>query len=207
MFKFLGKLANDKYLSMWWMTHDVTTCIYYIFGNGMPYCDRDTNVYIINWISNSSAWDLDELHLISKWKFLETLRLLDVPIKDGKFLVEVGKQCENLRTLRLTMKNDENWCYKEEFLQMLSQCKNLRDFSITGIVADTIHDFFRILFNSPQLRRFHTKTFTTNHFGWYYYGREIERLIRWCPNLTTFLIECPYMENTDYRIKLLDVER
>lgn len=129
------------------------------------------------------TWYLDDLPLISKWKSLETLRLLDIPNKDGQFLIEVGKQCKNLRTLEfMNVRYNE-----EELLQMLQHCKNLRYFSIKGHYARfAIPGLFALLGNNPELRKVDLGHDT-------YDGTSCASLIKHlslqCPMLTTLLID------------------
>lgn len=100
------------------------------------------------------------LHLISGWKELTTLLLAKIPIKNGKFLVEIGKQCENLETLRLEDIGPPNYfCYKNELSEMMTYCRTLKDFSIVQDNIGKVSDMFRMFSKNSKLQRLKIKSF------------------------------------------------
>lgn len=164
-----------------------------------------------SFLGSYENWDLEELHLIQNWKYLQTLRLIDIPIEDGEFMIEIGKQCKNLQNLELTRLGPRNkCCYEEELLQMLTNCRNLRAFLIEAVWLNKTVEVLSLLTNNEHLSRVHLKTTTgARSMSQYQYQlsltSSIEKLLHQCPKLTTFLGEfnSTYGYTRDSQDKLL----
>lgn len=155
------------------------------------------SVYGLDLFSSYKNWSLDELRLISRWKYLETLRLLDIPIEDGEFLIDIGKRCENLQNLKLINLGTRfgrpmsNCCYEEGLLEMLTNCHNLRNFTIETTILKVISTMLSLLANNVLLSRLHIKSQYGSSDVLLHSGlvSSIEELLRQCSKLTTFVGE------------------
>ncbi|XP_046434194.1 uncharacterized protein LOC124186484 [Neodiprion fabricii] len=116
-------------------------------------------------LKENEYWDLTALYLISGWTSLTTLHLVNLPIRSGKFLIEIGKQCKNLEKLKLeNLGHRGACCYKNELYQMLAHCLNLKDFSIQQDNFGQTSTIFTMFGKNRKLRRIYIKSLGTgNH--------------------------------------------
>lgn len=143
--------------------------------------------FAIRHLEDGEAWDLGALCLIHYWENLKSLRLLSLPIHNGKFLVEIGKQCKYLEKLEFCDLGPRSaCCYIRELSLMLTHCKNLKDFSINADNIGRVSIVFASLSKNPQLQRVRLKSSgklndTRNLVS------SVEELLRLCSKLTTFV--------------------
>lgn len=140
-------------------------------------------------LAGHETWDLAALYSIAGWKNLTTLRLQHIPIQDGKFLIEIGKQCKNLENLELfdLGSTDDAPCFEKELLQMLIHCNNLTDFTLLQPNISRLTEIFFSLVNNPQLRRVDVTSYHKGNIAKTNLRLSIEQLLHRCPKLTTFI--------------------
>ncbi|XP_046435554.1 uncharacterized protein LOC124187215 isoform X1 [Neodiprion fabricii] len=99
------------------------------------------------------TWDLDSLLHIARWRHLTALRLAYVPILDGRFLVEIGKNCENLQILVLIdlAKTGQSISYMNDVSDMLTRCRNIREFSFSEEDIFGVFNLLTSLSCNPKL--------------------------------------------------------
>lgn len=140
-------------------------------------------------LEEDETWDLSALPKIAGWSNLKSLSLSSVPIEDGYFLIEIGKQCRDLEILELfDLGPWASCCYIDDLLIMLSELKNLREFQLR---QDNIGKVSKI-FNSLSNNNSKLKTVSVISEGEVNSAddliKSVERFLRNSKNLTTF--EC-----------------
>lgn len=146
--------------------------------------------------SDTKRWDFEGLRLISGWKNLETLILSSVPLGDGSFLVDIGKQCQNLKHIDLsdrTYPPVSNDC-EEQFLEMFKHCKNLRNVSIHDYILSKPTRMFTLLRNNPFIETIEL-CFIEHEDTPANLTLSIEQLLDRCSQLTRFWFEFKDVDN------------
>ncbi|XP_046750545.1 uncharacterized protein LOC124413810 [Diprion similis] len=140
-------------------------------------------------LRESEYWDLTALYLISGWKYLTTLHLANLPIRSGKFLIEIGKQCKNLEKLKLeNLGHRGACCYKNELHQMLPHCLNLKDFSIQQDNLGQASTIFTMFEKNSKLKRVCIKSLGTGNYTTRDLVLPIKNLVQSC-ELVLFIYE------------------
>lgn len=124
------------------------------------------------------------------------MRLINIPIDDGEFLVEIGKQCKNLENLHLRRLGSYGRCgYEKELLQMLTSCQNLRTFSIESTYLTKTVEVVESLTNNKHLTsvRMNVTVEIQSSIENRSYQQSLTSTMKtflWrCPKLTTFVGE------------------
>lgn len=149
---------------------------------------------------------MDTLHQISGWQKLETLQLTDVPCEDAQFLIEIAKQCKNLKKLVLrSVCSKKSGCNKVALFDMLQYCKNLRDLTI-GWSGINQAELFDALAKNLEIERVQTISSEVKHSAapWI---QSVENLIGCCGNLATIISETKLKTEHDYDVLVSAIER
>ncbi|XP_046483157.1 uncharacterized protein [Neodiprion pinetum] len=132
-------------------------------------------------------WDLDSLHLISGWRNLRALCLSSIPIKDGRFLVQIGRKCTHLEKLELyNMSTTNDCCYTTELSHMVMHLQNLREFTFHEINVGKVSKVFFWLGRNPELRKVSVKSEEPPSDTLCVMTSSIEHLLYCCPKLAIF---------------------
>ncbi|XP_046619921.1 uncharacterized protein LOC124305020 isoform X2 [Neodiprion virginianus] len=132
-------------------------------------------------------WDLDSLHLISGWRNLRALCLSSIPIKDGRFLVQIGRKCTHLEKLELyNMSTTNDCCYTTELSHMVMHLQNLREFTFHETNVGKVSKVFFWLGRNPELRKVSIKSEEPPSDTLCVMTSSIEHLLYCCPKLAIF---------------------
>lgn len=143
---------------------------------------------LLHGLRDPEIWDLDALPLIAGWKNLRSLHLKHIPITDGQFLIEIGKQCQYLEKVSLQrLGPGESCCYLDELFIMLPNCRNLKDFTIDQGGLGDVSEMFRSLANNREIESVTVSTKERdNRSRNLKLASPVEQLLHDCPKLTQF---------------------
>lgn len=161
-------------------------------------------------------WGKDAFYVIPGWKNLESLRLLDIPICEWRFLIEIGKQCRKLQKLELNYSRCYEFrapSFKKELLEMLPHCHELKEFSIfvydysndTSYIG-CLSEWFTCLAGNKRLRKVVVASLGDNKNTGNLIS-SIENLFKSCPELTTFTCETKTKTRADRDLLISAVKR
>ncbi|KAJ1523970.1 hypothetical protein ONE63_010516 [Megalurothrips usitatus] len=102
---------------------------------------------------NNLEWDMRSLSAISQWKCLTSLTLANLPIRQGKFLQDILKDCRMLKTLKIADLGHESRCLYSNDLYSALPFSRLEDFHWTQSYVGSTSRLWTALQTIPTLQR------------------------------------------------------
>lgn len=132
---------------------------------------------------NKWDWQIDSLKFLSNWKKLKYLTLTSIPFNNGKFFIEITKNCTQLTRLKV---KDSSVTDKISYdlCTALKYAKNLLDFRYEREGSAPIDELFNALSNCLNLQRVYIQCQTTKSIS----KKPLETLLSVCEKLVFFFV-------------------